>query len=105
MPRDYNTSTVEGAAAHAASLAAPYDKYADYPGPEPEDLPDPEPEELEEINTYRDLLNALKTLSDAYLDTPVLGLADGEAYPASSLVYFEEDGLVDADHILIHFIV
>lgn len=104
MSRDYNTSTVEGAAAHAAKFAPVHDKYADY-SPEPEDLPDPEPEELIEINTYRDLLITLKTLSDADLDSPITGLVDGEAYLACALVYFDEDHLVDADQILIQFIV
>jgi len=104
MPRDYNTSTVEGAAAHAASLAAPYDRFADYPGPDLEDLPDPVPQVIAKISTYRDLLNSLQNLTNSELDLDATALMDGEAYDLE-LVYFEEDDVVDSCHPLLSILI
>ena len=59
MSNDYSTSTVSGAAAHAAKFAEPYDKYADADPDCGIEIPTPDWEKHAEVKTIRDLIKAL----------------------------------------------
>ena len=93
--KDYNTSTVEGAAAHARQSAEPYDKYADA-STDDYDPPEPEETQLAPVDTYADLLAALIAMSDADLMLPATVYIDGTPYDVSGLIVFEGEVIPEA---------
>lgn len=99
--KDYNTSTVSGAAAFAARHADPYHKYdnlspCDF-GPALSEI-----EEVKPLDTWGDLLALLQTLPKDILDRPIIGKVEMERMrtrtnpDGTEVNWFEPKGEVDA---------
>ena len=87
MSNDYSTSTVSGAAAHAAKFAEPYDKYADADPDCGIEIPDPDLSETRTA-TWEELYQFLHNLRPhqrrGYI-TVLVDPKDDEVYAASGV--------------------
>ncbi len=82
MSKDYNTSTVSGAAAHAAKYAEPYDSSSGWDGSV--DIPPPDLDEVS-TSTWEELYQFLHKLPASKRKGYVAIILDEELYHASGV--------------------
>jgi hypothetical protein len=82
MSKDYNTSTVSGAAAHAAKYAEPYDSNSGWDGSV--DVPPPDLDEVS-TSTWEELYQFLHKLKPHQRKGDVAIILDEELYRASGV--------------------
>ncbi len=95
MSNDYSTSTVSGAAAHAAKFAAPYDKYADADPDCGIEIPEPDMEIHTEVKTINDLIVVLQSLTEWERKQEPTIWFDDEPYQLTAVGFLEH---VHPDH-------